>query len=159
MRNLYFILPSLLLLAACEDPFDSANDNIPDSFVKNSIIFFPGDVTETVSTTINGLNVWRVSVENESGAIVNFYWRKTASILHKIEGTSGPFDYNLKPPFDVINFATARFLATNNFSIGNLTSWSFEPTPNQNMKWYYIFKGDGVVSKVILDAGSGTVIR
>ncbi|MDZ7607977.1 MAG: hypothetical protein U5K79_20915 [Cyclobacteriaceae bacterium] len=159
MRKIYFILTGLLLLAACEDPFDSANDTIPDSFIKNSTIYFPGEVIETSSAILNGIQLWQVTVENESGAIVNFFWRKSISNLHKIEGTTGPFDYNLKPPFDVINFAAARFLATNNFSIGNITSWSFEPTPKQNMKWYYIFQGDGAESKVMLDAGSGSVIR
>jgi hypothetical protein len=159
MRKLYLILPSLLLLAACEDPFNTADDTIPDSLVKNSTIFFPGEVLETTSTTINGLPVWRVNVENEYGAIVNFYWRKTAKNLYKIEGTNGPFDYNLKPPFDVINFATARFLATNNFTMGNISSWSFEPSPKENMKWFYIFHGDGEMPKVVLDAGSGAVIR
>jgi len=159
MRKLFFILLSLLSFSSCEDAFDTANDTIPDSYVKNSTIFFQGEVTETASTSLNGKNVWRVTVENEFGAIVNFYWRKSIINLYVIQGTTGPFDYSLTPPFDVINFSTARFLATNNFSIGNITSWSFEPSPTENMKWYYVFHGDGPASKVVLDAGSGAAIR
>lgn len=159
MRKLYFILPAILLLIACEDPFDKAEESIPDSLLKNSTVLFEGEVIETSSATINGMDLWNIAVENESGSVVNFYWRKSFKNLYKIEGTKGPFDYNLNPPFSVINFATARFLATNNFSLGNITSWSFEPSPKENMKWFYTFRGDGEVPKVVLDAGSGATIR
>ena len=159
MKKIMVILSGFLMFSACSDPFESSDDSIPDKLLKNSIVFFAGEVIETSSASINGKQLWNVAVENESGSLVNFYWRKSVNSLYKIEGTKGPFDYNLNPPFSVINFAAARFLATNNFSIGNITSWSFEPSPNQNMSWYYIFHGHGSVSKVTLDAGSGAGIR
>lgn len=159
MKPILFILSTLLIFVACEDPFDTADNSIPDSLIKNSTFSFPGEVVETTSANKNGVRLWQITIENEYGSMVKFYWRKSSSNLHSIEGTKGPFDYNLKPPYDVLNLATARFLATNNYTIGNITSWSFEPSLTENMKWFYTFHGDGDTPKVILDAGNGSIIR
>ncbi len=157
MKTLY--LPIFLMMIACQEPFESGNENVPDSLIENSKTLFLGDVTEMTSTKLNGVSVWKITVENDNGSVVVFYWRRAYTNLYVIEGTKGPFDYSLKPPFDVINFSSARFLATSNFEVGNITSWTFEPSPTKTMTWFYKFNGDGKDSPLVLDAGSGVVIR
>lgn len=157
MKTLF--IPIILIVIACQEPFDEGNGEIPAILIENTKNLFPGIVGEISAEKLNGVNVWKIPVENENGSVVVFYWRRALNNLYIIKGTTGPFDYGLKPPFDVLNFSTVRFLATSNYMIGTISSWSFEPSTTQNMKWNYKFTGDGTGSPLLLEAGSGAIIR
>ncbi len=156
MKYHFIIFFFLMLLFSCENPLQKTD--IPNSLISSSLNLFDGELQEAGSTKIDGTDLWKVKIKNDSGAITTFYWRKTFNNLHSIVGENGPFNYELRPPLDVINFSTARFLAFNQSNFEPLKSWKF--FRNQiDANWYYQFNTDDDPVPVTIDAASGTRIR
>ena len=122
MRLNVFVLLGLVLFS-CEEQFGLDSNKISQDIIDNSLELFPGRILEQSSDKIEGIDVWKVKIENSAGAIVSFYWQKNYTILFRIDGEKGPFNYELKPPLGVIVLSTARFLAFESYSSEKLICW------------------------------------
>lgn len=133
----------LILLTAvffsCEEQFGLDQHVVPQNTIDHSIQLFPGNILEKSSDFVEGIKVWKMKIENNSGAILTFYWVKNYNIPYQIEGEKGPFNYELKPPLDVIELSTAKFLAFESYSSKVLNSWKLIRDPSQNNQWIYQF--------------------
>ena len=138
MRWLISILLSLALIS-CEEQFGVENGEIPKNALEHSKDIFPGKVLEKSTAVIDNVSVWKIRIENNTGAIVTFYWQKNYTILFRIEGEKGPFSYDLKPPLNLIILSTARFLAFESYSDEELESWQLIRDKSNNMQWVYQF--------------------
>lgn len=147
----------IILLSSCEDQLGNPVD-VPGNLINSSLNMFDGEVIEKGGAKIDEVEVWKVRIQQESGAITTFYWRKTFNNLYRIEGEKGPFDYEIRPPMDVINYSTARFLAFNQKSNEDMVSWKFLRSNDEN-RWFYQFYLHNVTLPITIDAGSGTRIR
>ncbi len=157
MKHLLTIFIVTGLLASCDDPLGLEGDAVPDKLVHNSLDIFQGDVIEKFSARINDVEVWKVSIKNDQGAVTTFYWRKPYNNLFMIEGEKGPFSYELTPPLNVINLSTARFLAFRGDD-QEFISWKIFLLASNKDRWTYRFAlSDGTF--ISIDAGSGDIIR
>lgn len=157
MRSSVILLLLVVLLFSCEDPLDKQVE-VPGDLISSAQDLFEGDVLEKGATSIDEVDVWKIKLQNSAGSITTFYWRKTYNNLFRIEGEKGPFDYEIKPPFDVVNFSTAKFLAFNQNTNENMASWTFLRSNDVN-KWYYRFYLKDVENPITIDAGSGEIVR
>lgn len=157
MRSFIFIFLSVLILGSCVDPLGQQSE-VPGDLVETTLKIFPGEIMEQGSVKIDDIDVWKVKVMHASTAVTTFYWRKAFSNLYKIIGEKGPFDYEIRPPFDVVNFSTAKFLAFNQNGTDRMTSWEYFRNPVE-MRWYYNFYVKDVSTPITIDAGSGEIVR
>ena len=157
MKFSFTYLFLLLLFFSCEDPLEKQED-VPADLIKTTLDMFEGEVMEQGSTKLDDVDVWKVRIRNSSDAVTAFYWRKPFYNIFRIVGEQGPFEYNLNPPLDVINYQTARFLAVDQRSNGVIESWEFMRSPGE-IKWYYKFHIQDIEFPVTVDAGSGEIIR
>ncbi len=157
MRSSIILILSVALLFSCEDPLDEQIE-VPGELINSTQLFFEGSVIEKGAANVDDVDAWKIKLQNSDGAITTFYWRKTYNSLFRIDGEKGPFSYEIKPPFDVINFSTAKFLAFNSNSTEDLVSWTFSRRDDV-AKWYYQFYLEDREDPIIIDAGSGEVVR
>lgn len=144
-------------MVSCADPLEQQSE-VPGDLVETTLNLFPGEILEQGSVRIDDTDVWKVKILHASSAITTFYWRKAFSNLYKIVGEKGPFDYEIRPPFDVVNFSTAKFLAFNQNGSERMTSWEYFRNPIEG-RWFYNFYVKDVSSPITIDAGSGEVVR
>ena len=64
-----------LVLFSCEEQFGLESNKISQDIIDNSLELFPGSILEQSSDKIEGIDVWKVKIENSAGAIVSFYWQ------------------------------------------------------------------------------------
>ena len=147
----------ILLLSSCEDQLGNPAD-VPGNLINSSLNLFDGEVIEKRGAKVDEVEVWKVRIQKETGAITTFYWRKTFNNIYRIVGEKGPFDYEIRPPMDVINYSTARFLAFNQKSNDDMVSWKFLRSIDEN-RWFYQFYLLNVTLPITIDAGSGTRVR
>ena len=157
MRSSNLILVLAVFLAACENPLEH-QEQAPGELISTSQDLFNGEILENKAVKLDDVDVWKIKIENRSGAVVSFFWRKSYFNLFRIVGEEGPYDYNIKPPFDVLNFRTAKFLAFNDNNPPQLNSWKFMRNPGE-MKWFYLFFYDDSSATILVDAGSGEIVR
>lgn len=158
MRLLLIIILISSSFYSCEEQFGNYPDTIPQNTLDNSIQMFSGSILEQTSEVIEGIHVWKVRIENEFGAIVSIYWQKNYNILYLVIGERGPFDYELKPPLDVIVFSTAKFLAFESYSAEPLIRWKLIRDKSFKNAWVYQFflkDGDAPIS---VKASSGDIL-
>ncbi len=155
-QTITYLLVSLLAIS-CENPLDKQTD-VPGDLIDTTLDLFDGEILEKKADKLDDVDVWKIKIENNSGAVTSFYWRKSYFNLFRIVGEQGPFDYNLKPPLDVINFNTAKFLAFNQNTHDDLTSWKFMRSPGE-VRWFYKFYLNDDGSTITVDAGSGEIVR
>jgi len=144
-------------MMSCDNPLDN-NNSLPPELISTAQDMFDGEVLEAEAGKIDDVSVWKIKIRNPLGAVASFYWRRPFNNLFRINGESGPFDYNLKPPFDVINFKTAKFLAVTQKQENMLESWEFSNNPTE-MRWYYKFYIKNSSFPILVDAGSGEIVR
>jgi len=157
MRLSFTYLLALLLIVSCENPLDKQTE-VPGDLIDTTLDIFDGEILERKTDKLDDVDVWKIKIENSNGAITSFYWRKSYFNLFRIVGEQGPFDYDLKPPLDVINFNTAKFLAFNQNANEDLTSWKFMRSPGE-IRWFYKFYLNVDESTITVDAGSGEILR
>ena len=78
--KLTVVLIVLLFLISCDEQFGLNQNKISQDVINSSLSMFDGDIVEQVGMRLDGIEVWRVRIENTRGAIVSFYWQKK---LHK----------------------------------------------------------------------------
>ena len=83
-------------------------------------------------------------------------------ILLQIEGTRGPFDYDISPGNNLINLSTARTIAMVQAHETNMIHWILrQNTYNSNDNWVYVFEFEKEASisvKVFVDASNGNIL-
>lgn len=142
------------ILISCEEQFGLDKNKISQNIISSSLSMFEGEIIEHSGTEIEGVDLWKVKIENNKGALVSFYWQKNYTKLFRIEGEKGPFDYDLKPPLSTIVLSTARFLAFESSSTAKLLSWKLlRQKPDQD--WVYEFILEGTQSPISINALSG----
>jgi len=152
----YFVIFLLnTVLFSCDEQFGTDSDDVPKNVIDASTQLFPGSILEKSSFVIEDTDVWKVRLENSEGSIVSFYWQKNYNILFRIEGERGPFDYEFKPPLDVIIFSTAKFLAFESYSTEVLDSWKLIRDSSNDQKWVYQFYLQGEENPISINASNG----
>ena len=147
-----------LFLFSCEEQFGLKSNKISQDVIDNSLELFPGSILEKCSDKIEGIDVWKVKIENNAGAIVSFYWQKNYTILFRIEGEKGPFSYELKPHLGIIVVSTARFLAFESYSSEELIYWKLIRDNSLDQKWVYQFFLKEKEVPITVNATSGDII-
>lgn len=146
------------LLFSCEEQFGLNNDKISQNIIDTSLQLFDGEILEKKSTKLDGIDVWKVRIENNSGAVVSFYWQRSYTKLFRIEGEKGPFNYDIKPPLTVLVLSTARFLALESYESGELLSWRLIRDSSLNQQWVYQFFIKERESPISINAASGDIV-
>jgi hypothetical protein len=155
MRWFLNLIIAVSLFWSCDEQFGIGNDDTPQKNIDNSLQIFPGSVLETSSVNLDGIEVWKVLIENNDGAQIVFYWQKNYHLLYQVVGNKGPFNYNLDLPLDVILFSTARFLAFESHSTEALKSWKLfrDKSFNNELVYQFILKDNS--EPITLKASSG----
>ena len=128
-----------IVFFSCEEQFGLDQHEVPQNTIDHSVQLFPGNILEKSSDIVEGIKVWKVKIENNSGAILTFYWEKNYAIIYQIEGEKGPFNYEFNPPLDVIVLSTAKFLAFESYSSEVLNSWKLIETLRITISAYINF--------------------
>ena len=90
-------------------PQDSTSNNSGrQDAIDKALDLFPGTVREVEHEREEGIDAWKVDIINDKGAEVEIYCRKDNGKLLRIDGESGPFDYNIEPPSPLISFEKAK---------------------------------------------------
>lgn len=158
MRFYLVLILLTTIFFSCEEQFGLDQNEVPQNTIDNSAQLFPGNILETSSDIVEGIKVWKVKIENNSGAIVTFYWQKNYNILYQIEGEKGPFNYEFKPPLDVIVLSTAKFLAFESYSSEVLNSWKLIRDTSHNNHWIYQFFLENAENPISVKAATGDLM-
>lgn len=105
--------------------------------------------------------VWKVYVENAEGAVVMFKVAEDPLELLEMGGEVGPFTYDIDPGNDLISFAEAMDIVSNEVS-GDLMEWELEPEEHQGqIVWTYEFEvhGANVNYEIEIDALTGQITK
>jgi len=145
-------------LLSCEEQFGIDDNEPSQSVIDISTRLFKGDVLEKLSVIEDNVEVWKIKIKNENGAIISFYWQKNYNIVFKIVGEQGPFNYDIQPPLNVLPLSTARFLAFESYSEEKLSSWILKRDTAEENRWIYQFFINGNESPFTINARSGDVI-
>ena len=156
MRYFRLVLIICLMSFSCEEQFGIAENEPSQTVIDISLQLFHGDVTEKLTVMEDDVSVWKVKIENNEGAIVSFYWQKNYNIIFKIVGETGPFNYDLRPPLNVLPLSTAKFLAFESYSENQLSLWILKREA-KDKRWIYQFFILGNESPYTIDATSGDV--
>ena len=92
---------------------------------------------------------------------MQFYWVVINEELQKIKGSTGPFDYDIWPERNLINFSTAQKLAMGAIKNDSLNKWELDQDEDFIGKWIYTFEfavNDG--SRIVyIDAKNGDILQ
>lgn len=151
----------LILSVACEKKDNETDPKIPQDLIDSSLAYFEGTVSQETLEIEDGIETWEIKIKNGNGAIVKFYWAVNNSELQKIEGSTGPFDYDIWPERNLINFSTAQKLAMGAVKNDSLNKWELSTNENFINKWVYSFEFDidGRTRNVDIDAENGDVLQ
>lgn len=152
-----FILLTIVFFS-CEEQFGLNLNEVPQNTIDNSVQLFPGNILEKSSDIVEGIKVWKVKIENSSGAILTFHWEINYNILYQIEGEKGPFNYEFVPPLDVMVLSTAKFLAFESYSSEVLNSWKLIRDLSQNNQWIYQFFLENEGNPLSVKAATGDLM-
>lgn len=157
MRKFHQILliPALWLIA-CNSVTEEI-PNVPQSVIDQSLEYFDGVVMETSLENEEGQEAWEVKIENVSGALVKFYWTTLNPVLLKMEGTTGPYTYDIWPDDDLINFSAAKAVAIAAVKNDALERWELAEEDDFIGIWVYTFYIGS--QQVYVDAVSGDVLE
>ncbi len=159
MRCPLMILVVAFLSLSCEEQFSNDDNEVPQKTLDVSLQLFDGTISEHNSIVEDGIEVWKIKIQNEAGAVVSFYWQKSYYNLYKIEGEHGPFTYDIQPPLNVLPLSTARFLAFESYSMEKLKSWTLNRSNKFDNRWIYQFFIRGIESPLRIDATSGDALH
>lgn len=158
MRSWFLLLIICITFFSCEEQFGSEPAEISQRLIDDSLELFDGKLMEKSSTSIDGINAWIVTIENESGSVVSFYWHKSLQLLIGIEGEHGPFDYDLKPPLGILSLSTAKFLAYESYTTDELSSWELVRNGSTSNRWVYQFFLENSQSPMKIDGVTGDAL-
>lgn len=161
--NRYFLsinysrLVILLLIAAtagCSDDDDSSMQ-APESAVNKALSFISGTIIESEPEMEEGVAAWKVEIRTPEGAEVEVYCRQDNGDLLRIDGDTGPFDYNIDPGNGLIDFSQAQMIAEA-VAIGSLSEWRLRREDKYNNTWVYLLEYTS--NKVYVSADDGSVL-
>ncbi len=163
MKTLLNILTIMVLLmvTSCGDTQNEPSPEPPQNIIDKSLSYFDGDVIEKYQDTEDGVAVWKVKIRNSKGSVLKFYWRVSDGSLYEMEGETGPFDYEVVPGNNLINFQAALTIAKGSVKNDNLQGWYLKKESRFKDIWVYEFEFDinGNDIKVYIDAASGNVLE
>ncbi len=163
MKNIFLItiIIASLALVSCNETSEDNNPTVPQSVIDNSLNLFDGSVIETGTEEEDGIKSWEIKIQDSEGAIVKFYWDIRTEFLVKIEGQVGPFAYDIAPGNNLINYSTAKTVATGAIKNSSLLRWKLKKESDFINKWVYSFEFDdnNNTIKVYIDAENGDVLE
>jgi uncharacterized membrane protein YkoI len=156
------VLPIIIIifLSSCSEE-NKPLPEVPEDIINESLTLFDGEVIEKKQVIEDGINAWEVKIENSNGAIVKFYWSTTGNSLIKIEGIQSPFDYELNPGMNLINYSTSKTFAISAVKNSSILNWELEKNQSFIGKWVYEFEFEkgSETQKVYIDAANGDVLQ
>jgi uncharacterized membrane protein YkoI len=154
------LLINLIFIISCNETKETIPE-IPQDIINQSLNLFDGEVIEKKQVIEDGINAWEVKIENSNGAIVKFYWSTTGNSLIKIEGIQSPFDYELNPGMNLINYSTSKTFAISAVKNSSILNWELEKNQSFIGKWVYEFEFEkgSETQKVYIDAANGDVLQ
>ena len=151
----------ILLISSCSEE-TAVDPVIPSGLIDSSLLYFDGEVISSVNSQVNEIDAWEVKIQNSNASLVSIYWRIEPMILLQIEGTRGPFDYDISPGNILINLSTARTIAMVQAHETNMIHWILrQNTYNSNDNWVYVFEFEKEASisvKAFVDASNGNIL-
>lgn len=163
MRHFPFItlILSIVIIYACDKTTNDLNINVPEGIISKSLELFDGIIIEKESGEEDGNKTWEIRIQNSEGSKVKFYWLIGNEALHRIDGQEGPFDYDLKPGNNLINFSVAKTVAMGSVKIESLVKWQLRKEEKFNDSWVYNFEFDKVKGSttVYIDAENGNILK
>ena len=163
MRSLSIsiLLFTSLLFASCEQTDNENNPEVPQSLIDRTLDYFDGEVLEKKQEEEEGVKSWKIKIKNSNGSIVNFYWTFVGDFLLKMEGQVAPFEYDIHPGNNLINFSTAKTIAIGAVKNDGLIKWELEQEEDFIGNWIYTFEfdDDGDSISVYIDAENGNILQ
>jgi uncharacterized membrane protein YkoI len=132
----------------------------PEEVVELALSLFPGEIIHSETKKDDDLQLWKLYVESETGAIVKFKIVEDPLQLIEMESEKGPYDYDIDPGDPYLTLMEATEIAFNIFP-GELRKWEFEIVNRDDMVLgVYEFKmvdGDKKV-ELLIHAETGEVL-
>lgn len=149
------ILFLLLAVTSCSEDDDNLMQ-APDAVTNKALALISGTVIETEPELEEGVEAWKVEIRTENGAEVEVYCRQDNNALLRIDGETGPFDYNITPGNGLISFSQAQAGAAGVAS-GTLVEWQLRVEDKYNNVWVYTL--EYTQNKVYINAVDGSVLE
>jgi uncharacterized membrane protein YkoI len=147
-------IAGMLGLMSCSD--DDSSMQAPDSAVNKALALIPGTVVSSEPETEEGIAAWKVEIRTDQGAEVEVYCRQDNGALLRIDGESGPFDYNIDPGNNLIDFDQAKTIGSGVTS-EDLVEWRLRTRDKFNNIWVYEL--EFTKTKVYISAVDGNVLE
>lgn len=155
-KVLVITLAIAMVLAACSDDDGDDDMTAPDSVVTKALALIDGTVTESEPENEEGILAWKVDITTTQGAEVEVYCRQDDNTLLRLDGESGPFDYNIDPGNGLIDFNQAKTIADGETS-EDLENWRLRVEDKYNNLWVFTLEFTSI--KVFINAEDGSVIE
>ena len=101
-------------------------DTAPAAVAELALSLFQGEIIHSEKRQDGDRQIWKIYIQSESGAIVQFKILEDPLELIEMEGEIGPFDYDIDPGEAFISLREARAIALTLIN-GELLAWEFEP--------------------------------
>ena len=160
-KALLLLLTLSMVFVSCADNTDS-DPETPLGIIESSLAYFEGKIVEKTIEKVNGIDAWKIKIENEIGSILSFYWQIGSLILIQVDGSRGPFNYDLSPGTNLINFSSARTLAMGQVQNTNILNWILRQDIDRNNKYLYVFdfeNSSNLSIKIYVDAENGNILQ
>lgn len=151
----------VVLMAGCAK--EEVDTKVPDGVINQSLAMFDGMVIDQGSTQESGQSLWMVKIRNGESAIVSLFWSEEETSLHRIEGSTGPYDenYDVLPGNGLINFRSAELAARSALKNSDLNNWRLTREEAFSDLWVYTLvynRAAGTSESAYISASSGNVL-
>ena len=154
-RIYLLVLVAATILVNCSDDDESSPMQAPAVVMNKALTLIPGTVTESEPENEEGILAWKVDITTAQGAEVEVYCRQDDNTLLRLDGESGPFDYNIDPGNGLIDFNQAKTVADGETS-ENLDNWRLRIEDKYNNLWVYTLEFTSTT--VFINAEDGSVL-
>ena len=155
-RTYLLVALTAMILVNCSDDDEPSSMQAPDSVITKAKALISGTVTESEPENEDGVAAWKVDITTDQGAEVEVYCRQDNNTLLRLDGESGPFDYNIDPGSGLIDFNQAKTVA-NGETNEDLESWRLRVEDKYNNQWVYTLEFTS--TKVSINAEDGSVLE
>ena len=128
----------------------------PDTITNKALELVSGTATNSEPETEEGIAAWKVEIHTDAGAEVEVYYRQDNGDLLRIDGESGPFDYDINPGNSLIPFSQAKNIGANSATSETLEYWHLRKEDSFNNQWVYTLEYSN--TKVYVDAVTGSIL-
>jgi uncharacterized membrane protein YkoI len=153
MKN--FLISALMLVALTGCPDDDEDMAAPQSVADKALQIVSGTVTGSEVEDEEGVAAWKVEIRTAQGAEVEVYCRQDNNQLLRIDGESGPFDYNATPGNGLIDFSSAQSIGAGQ-TTETLIEWELEQEDKFNNAWVYSL--EYLTAEIYIDASDGSIL-